>query len=313
MEIVHRSVMADEAIKFLEPDADGQLLIDATLGEGGHSERFLTTFPALRVCGIDADQDIQSKARVRLAPFGERMSFYLGWYNDFFASYPLAERPDRILFDFGISIFHYVESGRGFSFSRDEALDMRLNKASGPSVAEVLAGINEEDLANIIFEFGEERYSRRIARGIVAERSISRIETSSQLAEIIWKSVPPDYRHGRIHPATRTFQALRIHVNHELERIETAQRDAFSALKVGGILGIITFHSLEDRLTKQFFKEVSKDCICPQEQARCTCDRKPLGELLVRKPVLPSAEECAVNPPSRSAKFRFVRKLRESR
>jgi 16S rRNA (cytosine1402-N4)-methyltransferase len=311
MEIVHTSVMAKEAVEYLRPNAPGQLLIDATLGEGGHSESFLQTYPDLLVCGIDADPVIQAKARQRLAPFGERMRFWSGWYNDFFESYPLDSKPDRILFDFGISIFHYVESGRGFSFSRDESLDMRLNPNAGQSVAEYLARVSVEDLANVIFQFGEERLSRRIARGIIAYRAQAAITGSKQLADIIWHSVPADYRHGRIHPATRTFQALRIHVNRELERIDAAIRGAFQVLKPGGLMGVITFHSLEDRGVKQFFRHLAQACHCPAEQPRCTCDRQPYAELLFKKALVPSAVECENNPPSRSAKFRFVRKLKE--
>lgn len=311
MEIVHKSVMAQEALQYLRPDADGQLMIDATLGEGGHSECFLASFPALQICGLDADVRIQAKARERLAPFGERMAFWNGWYDDFFGAYPLARRPARILFDFGISIFHYVESGRGFSFSRDEALDMRLNPDGGVSVADYLATVSEVNLADVIWRYGEERLSRRIARAICQARSLAPITGSKQLADIIWGAVPADYRHGRLHPATRTFQALRIQANRELERIERALQGAFAVLEPGGVLGVITFHSLEDRLVKQYFRAMSVTCHCPPQQARCTCDRVPFGELVLKKALLPTAQECAENPPSRSAKFRFIRKVKE--
>jgi 16S rRNA (cytosine1402-N4)-methyltransferase len=311
MEIVHTSVMAAEALRFLAPQHPGQLLIDCTLGEGGHTAAFLQAYPDLQVCGIDADAEIQAKARQRLAAYGGRVEYFLGWYNDFFANYPLIQRPDRILFDFGISIFHYVESGRGFSFSKDEALDMRLNPDAGPSVAQVLATIAESELADLIFRYGEERYSRRIARLICQERQLSPITQAKQLAELIWRAVPADYRHGRLHPATRTFQALRIYVNRELERIEAALSGAFKNILPGGIMGVITFHSLEDRVVKHYFKSLTAVCHCPPEQLRCNCGREPFAQLVERKAIVPSAEECRMNPPSRSAKFRFIKKLRE--
>lgn len=317
MDIVHLPVMVEEVVRDLAP-ASGQpaLLVDCTLGEGGHSERFLKDFPDLRVCGVDADAVIQAKARQRLAPFGGRMRFFNAWYDAFWADCPLGEPADRILFDLGISVFHYVESGRGFSFSKDEPLDMRLSGTAGPSVAEWLASCREEELADVLFQFGEERYGRRIARAILAERERSghgvfAAMGAAGLAQLIWDAVPADYRHGRLHPATRSFQALRIRVNGELERIQRALEGAYAHLAPGGRLGVISFHSLEDRLVKNFFREMSRDCICPPEQPRCTCGGKAKAGLVHRKVVLPTEAETAANPPSRSAKWRVLEKYRD--
>jgi len=308
MDIVHRSVMAEETVEFLKPEKPGSLFVDCTLGEGGHSERFLASFPDLQVWGVDADATIMAKARERLAPFGNRMAFANTWYDQFWLDYSLEQAPDRILFDLGISIFHYVESGRGFSFQGDEQLDMRLDASAGASVAQLLASGKEEQLADIIYQFGEERYARRIARAIVRDRALMPVQTTKQLADLVWRAVPADYRHGRIHPATRTFQALRIAVNDELGRIERALAFSFLRLSPGGKLGVITFHSLEDRIVKNFFKAKARECTCPPEQFRCTCDRVAEAVVLTKKPVVAGEQEVRENPPSRSAKFRVLQK-----
>ncbi len=314
--IVHLPVMVREVLEALKPsspDGSGDFLIDCTLGEGGHSERFLRDYSQIRVLGLDRDASIQAKAKRRLSSFGDRVNFYLGWYNDFFCPYPLEERPTRILFDLGISVFHYVESQRGFSFRLDEPLDMRLNPDEGESACDVVNTYSEKALADLIFGYGEERYSRRIARGIVQRRSSQRVLTTKDLAEIIFTSVPVSYQHGRLHPATRTFQALRIHVNRELERIQQAVEQAFQILAPDGVLGIISFHSLEDRIVKNLFRDWTKACICPSHQPMCNCGGKPLGTMVQRKPLVPTEEEVRQNPPSRSAKFRTIHKLRDKR
>lgn len=315
MEIVHTPVLLQETLEYLSPAGEvyenNCFMVDSTLGEGGHSEAFLTRFENLHVIGLDADPKIQARAKERLAPFGTRMNFYQGWFNDFYAGYPdNIPGPDIILFDLGISVFHYEKSGRGFSFRYDEPLDMRLNPDAGESVEELINSRSEKALADIIYMYGEERYSRRIASAICEQRHMARIVSSKVLADIIYRAVPAAYRHGNIHPATKTFQALRIAVNHELDHIQPALEDAFSVLNVGGKLGVITFHSLEDRIVKNVFRDLAKACICPPEQAICTCGGKPRAELITRKPVGPKEEEVAENSPSRSAKLRVVRKLR---
>lgn len=317
MEVVHTPVLLNECLEWLspvgEPFENHALMIDSTLGEGGHTYNFLKKYPGLSVVGLDADSVIQARAKERLAEFGDRMHFFNGWFNEFYSNYPEEyEKPDLILFDLGISVFHYEKSERGFSFRYDEKLDMRLNAASETSAADLVNDLPEEKLADLIYLYGEEKLSRRIAKAIVDARLGGKIESSKALAEIIWNAVPANYRYGNIHPATRTFQALRIAVNSELKRLPDALHQAFNDLKVGGKMGVITFHSLEDRIVKNYFRNLGKQCVCPPEVANCRCGGEPCAEILTRKPVCPSEEEIKSNSPSRSAKLRVVRKLRDA-
>jgi len=314
MEIVHTPVLLNECLEWLspvgEPYEKHALMVDSTLGEGGHTFNFLSKYENLSVIGLDADPVIQAKAKERLNSFGDRVHFYNGWFNDFYASYPSEyEKPDLILFDLGISVFHYEKSERGFSFRYDEKLDMRLNPLSEKSAADLVNELPEEKLADLIYLYGEEKLSRRIAKAIVQAREGCKIESSKALADVIWNAVPSNYRYGQIHPATRTFQALRIAVNSELKRLPDALFNAFQNLNPNGKMGVITFHSLEDRIVKNFFKNLSKQCVCPPEVAVCHCGGKQCAENLTRKPVIPTEEEIKKNSPSRSAKLRVVRKL----
>ena len=322
MEIVHTPVLLQECLTWLspvgEPFEHNALMIDSTLGEGGHSNAFLSAYPGLHIIGLDADSAIQARARERLAPFGQRMQFYNGWFNDFYRDYPAdGERPSLILFDLGISVYHYERSGRGFSFRYDEPLDMRLDPSAGQSAGDLVNSLREESLANLIYLYSDEKLSRRIAKAIVEARQGGKITSSRQLADIISRADPVPARHGKrgspaIHPATRTFQALRIAVNSELSHLPRALHDAFNVLAPGGKMGVITFHSLEDRIVKSYFRNLGKQCICPPEQAVCSCGGSPCGEVLTRKPLEASADEVAVNSPSRSAKLRVVRKIRNA-
>ena len=317
MEIVHTPVLLQECLEYLSPAGEtfekNALMIDSTLGEGGHSNAFLSKFPGLHIIGLDADKTIQARARERLSVYGNRMNFFNGWFNDFYENYDLSgERPDLILFDLGISVYHYEKSGRGFSFRYDEPLDMRLNASEGESAADIVNTWKEEELANMIYLYSDEKMSRRIARAIVEARLGGKIVSSKALADIIWNAVPANYRYGQIHPATRTFQALRIAVNSELRRLPKALHWAVNILKDGGKMGVITFHSLEDRIVKNYFRNLGKQCICPSNQAVCTCGGSACAEILTRKPVEPTAEEVKVNSPSRSAKLRVVRKIRDA-
>jgi len=297
--------MKNEALQWLAPVKEEALMVDGTLGEGGHSEAFLQQFPSLHIIGLDADPEIQKKARHRLEPFGERMQFENIWFDQFFAQYQ-GPGLHRILLDLGISVFHYQESQRGFSFSKEEKLDMRLNSREGESAWDLVNQWEADALADIIYQFGEERYSRRIARAIVQNRPV---DQTKELADIIYKAVPQAYRRGKIHPATRTFQALRIQVNGELERLDRVLKQAFRSLEPGGRLGIITFHSLEDRAVKRYFQHLHRDCLCDPQAPRCTCGDVRRGKLCFNKPLTPSAQEVAENSPSRSAKFRVIEKL----
>jgi len=313
MDIVHYSVLQNEVLEYLKPDAPGQLFVDCTLGEGGHSELLLKSFSDLNLVCLDADAKIMEVAKKRLSPYAERTRFFNIWFNRFFKDYPLGgERPDRILFDLGISVFHYQKGERGFSFQKkEEPLDMRLGKDLELSAGDIINEYPEGELADLFYQYGEERYSRRIAAAIVAARKKDAIETTGQLAEIIFTSVPVSYRHGRIHPATRSFQALRIVVNGELARLEAVLQDALSVLKPGGRMGVISFHSLEDRMVKQFFRKKNQLCTCPPEQPICNCGGKRTVKLIGPKPIMPTEEEIKINPPSRSSRFRVVEKLED--
>ena len=306
----------NECLSYLSPEGEpfGQdaLMIDSTLGEGGHSFNFLSSYPHLKIIGLDADKNIQARARERLSVFGGRMRFWNGWFNDFYKNYHEERRPNLILFDLGISVYHYEKSGRGFSFRYDEPLDMRLNAAEGESAADIVNTMREEELANLIYLYSDEKLSRRIAHAICEARSSSKIMSSKALAEIIYDAVPGNYRHGSIHPATRTFQALRIAVNSELRRLPQALHDAFNVLCVGGKMGVITFHSLEDRIVKNYFRNLGKQCVCPPQVPVCMCGGQPCAMILTRKAVEPGAEEVRANSPSRSARLRVVRKLRDA-
>ncbi len=311
-DIVHVPVMYNEVLTFLAPEKEDGLLVDCTMGEGGHSELFLKQYPQLKVVGLDADASIQTVAKKRLEPYGERVRFFNTWFNLFFRDYPLGgERPHRILFDLGISVYHFERSGRGFTFRADEPLDMRLDSYLETTAADIVNDYPEEQLADIFYHYGEERYSRRIAAAVVRARKSAHIESSKALEEIIWKAVPEGYRRGRLHPATRSFQALRIAVNGELARLEQALEYALKVLEPGGRMGVISFHSLEDRIVKRFFQGKNKTCTCPEDWPMCKCEGEPILKILTKKPLVPSEEEVSTNPPSRSAKFRVAQKMKE--
>ena len=295
MQYVHYSVMQNEVLSFLNPGDGEALLVDCTLGEGGHSNLFLQRYPKLKVIGLDRDCRIMEKAKNRLAPYGDRFRARNIWFDEFWKNYD-GPAVDYVLFDLGISVFHYEESGRGFSFKRQEKLDMRLDVDGALDAAQVVNTYDEKSLADLIYNYGEERYSRRIAAAICSYRQTKQIEYTDELADIIWDAVPNEYRHRRIHPATKTFQALRIEINGELDRIEPALEGAVKALKLGGRIAVITFHSLEDRPVKWFFK-----------------NHENILEILTKKPLEPTQEECDANPPSRSAKLRVVEKLEKER
>ncbi|MCF7944073.1 MAG: 16S rRNA (cytosine(1402)-N(4))-methyltransferase RsmH [Spirochaetia bacterium] len=312
MQAVHYSVLKQEVITHLVPVRDKGTFLDCTMGEGGHSEAFLSLYPHITVVGIDRDPLIQKRAKERLSSFDGRVFFYNAWFDDFLENYPDNElqNPDLILFDLGISLFHYEDSGRGFSFSAKEPLDMRLNSVAGLTAADILNTFSEKGIADIIYYFGEERYSRRIARAICESRYKKPIRTADELREIVFSAVPSGYRHGRIHPATKTFQALRIEVNGELNRLHEGMAAAVKLIKVGGRIGIITFHSLEDRIVKHYFQLLSgRDYQKRSHNAEYYKDY-PLLKMINKKPITASREEIQINKASRSAKLRIVEKIR---
>ncbi|MCL2758973.1 MAG: 16S rRNA (cytosine(1402)-N(4))-methyltransferase RsmH [Treponema sp.] len=310
MEHIHNSVMVNEVLDLLGPRGKNEWIVDANAGEGGHSEAFLSNFSDVKLVAIDADSEILNIAKKRLETYADRTHFYCGWSHDFFAEYPSQfKRPDTILFDLGISFYHYKKSGKGFTFEKDEFLDMRIDTSSGITAADLLARLPERELADLLYNNAEERYSRRIASLIVSDRQKSTITTTSALADLVQRAVPASYRHGPIHPATRTFQALRIAVNGELTRLPSLLEAALRVLEPGGRLGIISFHSLEDRIVKNFFRTMNKNCTCPENAPICKCIGHRSVNLLTKKGITPAKDEIERNPPSRSARLRVVEKV----
>jgi 16S rRNA (cytosine1402-N4)-methyltransferase len=308
--IVHQPVLLQEVLGLLVPPADGGTMIDATLGQAGHAEAFLLRYPKLLLIGVDADPAILETARERLRPFGSRARLVRGWFGSVLSAYDASQPADLLLMDLGISRFHYEAGGRGFSFDRDEPLDMRLDPSLPVTAADIVNTWELSTMADILFRYGEERFSRRIAARIGRERSKSPIESAARLAAVVASAMPAEQGRRRIHPATRTFQALRIAVNGELDQLERGLAAAPHVLPPGGRVGVISFHSLEDRMVKTFFREKSRECTCPPEWPICQCGGKAELRLVTKKPVTPSAEELARNPASRSAHLRVAEKPR---
>jgi 16S rRNA (cytosine1402-N4)-methyltransferase len=302
---MHLPVLLAETIDALQPHSGG-VYLDGTVGAGGHAEAILrASDPSGRLIGFDQDEQALIVARQRLAGFGERVALFHANFDQMkqvtlAQAIPLA---DGILLDIGVSSMQLDQAERGFSFREDAPLDMRMNQTAGQTAADLVNELGQDELANLIYQYGEERLSRRIARAIVQARPIERTQ---QLAEVIARATPGGGRRQKIHPATRTFQALRIAVNDELGALERVLPQALKLLKPGGRLAIITFHSLEDRLVKQFFRRESQDCICPPEQLICTCDHQASIKLITKRPVTAVTTEIDVNPRARSAKLRVV-------
>jgi len=311
-EYAHTPVLLNETLSFLGPREKNEWMVDANAGEGGHSFAFLSNYPNLKLIAVDADSDIIAIAKSRLIQFTDRVHFYCGWSHDFFTDYPSQiRRPNTILFDLGISSYHFKKSGKGFTFEKDEFLDMRIDSTQALTAADLLARLGEKELADLLYNNAQERYSRRIASSIVQQRQKSTITTTSALADLVYRSVPSAYRHGQIHPATKTFQALRIAVNGELSRLPSLLEAAFRTLEPGGRLGVISFHSSEDRIVKNFFRSMNRNCICPENAPICNCEGRRSINLLTKKGVTPCDEEIERNPPSRSARLRVAEKILE--
>lgn len=307
---LHTSVLLSETIELLEPSRGG-VFVDATLGLGGHTEAILAASENTRVIGIDQDTEAITFAKARLARFGERFSVYHANFSEI-ADVLRAEKIEKvegILADLGVSSLQLDSETRGFSFRYDAPLDMRMNTESETeTVAELLESLSEFELARIIYEYGEERFSRRIARRIVERRERGQTpQTTKELAELVAQVVPKSKK-DKIHPATRTFQALRIAVNGELEILEDFLKSAIENLKTEGRLAIISFHSLEDRIVKHTFQKLAGKCVCPPNFPICVCGAEKKIEILTRKPVVPTEVETEENPRARSAKLRVCRK-----
>ncbi|RME69592.1 MAG: 16S rRNA (cytosine(1402)-N(4))-methyltransferase RsmH [Chloroflexi bacterium] len=310
---MHQSVLLEEVIAYLRPQPHG-VYIDMTVGAGGHAAAVLeASSPDGQLFGFDQDGQALEIAAARLAEFGPRVHLYQLNFDRLRQAVQDYGIPpaDGILFDLGISSMQVDQPERGFSFLADGPLDMRMDPTHGPSAADLVNHLPESELAELIFRYGEERYSRRIARAIVRARPIFR---TSDLAQIVAAAVPGGGRKGRrerIHPATRTFQALRIAVNDELGALERALPQAVEQLKPGGRLAVISFHSLEDRIVKQFFRREAQDCICPPSQPVCVCQHKATIHIITKKPITPSPAEIESNPRARSAKLRVVESIRD--
>lgn len=304
MDFQHISVLFDETIESLDIKPDG-LYVDCTCGGAGHSSEILKNIKNGTLVAIDRDPDAIKVINERI---GSNECVEIVNDNFFNIKNILNDRKaDGILADLGVSSFQLDTAERGFSFHKDAPLDMRMSK-SGKSAFDVVNTYSEQELGNIIYKYGEEKFSRNIARNIVKARNEKHIETTIELAEIIKDSVPAKYRRDG-HPARKTFQAIRIEVNDELAGLSQAVSDMFSCLKVGGRLSIITFHSLEDRAVKETFKKFTEGCTCPKEFPVCVCGNTPSGKI-INKGLSAKQNELDANNRSRSAKLRTIEKIK---
>ena len=310
----HRPVLLGETIEFLAPQRGG-LFVDCTVGLGGHSEAILESSDATRVIGIDLDPEALRLATERLARFGGRFRTVAGNFREIRAILDGLDEsePQGVLVDLGVSSLQFDSPERGFSFRWDAPLDMRMNPAGDEeTAAELLLRLPEEEIARVLFEYGEERRSRRIAKWIVEKRDQGTpITTTKALADLVQRAAGPAKSRG-IHPATRTFQALRIAVNRELEGLDQFVATAIDLLQPDGRFVAISFHSLEDRIIKQELRRLSGYCQCPPRVPVCSCGARKIVEILTRRPVVPEDSEVEQNPRARSAKLRACRKLTSS-
>jgi len=306
----HRPVLLQETLQFLAPERGG-LFVDCTVGLGGHSEAILKAAAETRVLGIDRDLSALEYTRKRLAPFGDR---FKAVHSNFHAIAAVLgdvgeTGPAGILADLGVSSMQFDSPERGFSFRFDAPLDMRMDPTTGPTAADLLAELPEVEIARIIYEFGEERHSRRIARRIVERREQGQpVTTTKELADLVLQATKSG-KWKEIHPATRTFQALRIAVNQELDGLVQFVDTSIDLLKTSGQFVVISFHSLEDRIIKQELRRLSGQCQCPPRLPVCACGAKPVVEILTRRPITAGPAELEENQRARSAKLRACRKL----
>ena len=305
----HSPVMPNECIEGLNIRSGG-IIVDGTAGGGGHSYLIAESLNEGRLIAIDRDESAIRAAGKRLEKFGDKVLFAR---NNFVNIAEVCrgfgiDKIDGVLLDLGVSSYQLDTPERGFSYISDAPLDMRMDQNASKTAYDVVNGYAESELRRILFEYGEEKFAARIASNIVKQREKSPIKTTGELVDIIRRSVPQIQKGGG-HPAKRTFQAIRIEVNGELEVIEPAIRSAVDLLSVGGRIAIITFHSLEDRIVKQTFADLASGCICPKDLPVCVCGRKPIIKLVNKKPILPSAEELEKNPRSHSAKLRIAEKI----
>ncbi len=304
----HIPVLLSEVIECLNPGPN-QNFVDCTLGGGGHAGEILKrTAPAGKVLGIDLDARAITIAAAKIG--SDRLITVENSYKNLeeIVLQNNFENISGILLDLGYSSMEISDPEKGFSFLLDAPLDMRYGK-EGKTAAEIVGSFPEKELERIFREYGEERFAGRIARGICAVRKVKPVTTTFELIEIIARAVPKKFHYGRTHFATKVFQALRIAVNDELENIKIVLPQAVKLLRPGGRLAVISFHSLEDRIVKQFFKKESSGCICPKEIPVCRCEHEPVLKIINKKPIIPKEGEAKINPRSRSAKLRVAERL----
>lgn len=310
-EFNHISVLLEESVNFLEVKPQG-IYVDGTLGGGGHASLVCSKLSkGAKFVGIDRDMTAIRAASKRLEQFGDTVNIVHSNFSEIKTVLKNLgiEKIDGAILDLGVSSPQLDTAERGFSYNMDARLDMRMNRDDALSAFEVVNGYTESELAKIIFDYGEERFARQIARAIVAERQKSEIETTFQLSNIIKSAVPAKMRFADKHPAKRTFQAIRIEVNNELGILKQAIEDFIDVLNSGGVLSVITFHSLEDRIVKQTFAELATGCQCPKDFPVCVCGKSPMVKIINKKPVVSGKEELDNNNRAHSAKLRAVKKI----
>ena len=310
MEFSHKSVLLDECIEALCIRPDG-IYLDGTLGGAGHSYEIARRLTTGRLIGVDRDAVALEAAQKRLAPFADRVTTVHSNFSELDSILDTLgiAAVDGMLFDLGVSSPQLDDAQRGFSYMADAPLDMRMNKDDALTAYEVVNTWPAEELRRILYEYGEERYAPQIASAIARRREKSPIETTLELVDVIRSAMPPQALREKQHPAKRSFQAIRIAVNDELGAVSKLMRTAFSRLKPGGRLAVITFHSLEDRIVKSEMQLASRGCTCPPEFPVCVCGKKPLIRVVTRKPIVSGARELEENPRARSAKLRVAEKL----
>ena len=310
MEFKHISVLLNECIEGLNIKEDG-IYVDGTLGGAGHSSEIIKNLCERgRLIGIDQDKDALKAAKEKLKDYNNVTFVHSNFYNIENILHDLnIAGVDGILMDLGVSSYQLDNGERGFSYMQDAPLDMRMNRENSLSAYEVINSYSEEDLFRIIKDYGEEKFAKRIANFIINKRKEKNIESTLELVDVIKAASPAKARREGPHPAKRTFQAIRIEVNKELEIIEKTIRDGVERLNVGGRMAIITFHSLEDRIVKTVYKNLANPCTCPSSFPVCVCNKKPIVKIITRKPIEASKEELDYNPRSRSAKLRIIEKI----
>ena len=310
MPTYHESIMKSEVLRYLNIHMEG-VIVDGTLGDGGHTEFILkNTGPKTTILGIDRDRSAIERARERLRPFKDRVTLV---HSSMENLHELAKKSgvtkiSGLLFDFGVSSPQLDTPERGFSIQNDGPLDMRMDSSQTTTAANLLQKLKDEDLVSIIKNFGEERFAKKIVRAIRKEQEEKTIIRTSHLSKIVSSAVK-NRKQSRIHPATKTFQALRIAVNNELGQIKAALKNAIHLLDNSARIVAISFHSLEDRIVKTFFREEEKGCICPAKTPICICDKNQTLKILTRRPICPSEKEIALNPRSVSAKLRVAERV----